>query len=231
MTTRIALIQTSYRSMDSMMLQYQNPQDNLVDSLTMNGMGIPNINNNNNNNNNSNNANNNNFLNGASPQVMFDDSVARDARKILNYKKSFHDDAVFYPDENTITHHQLNGFDSFRNVTNNNIATHANLLNNILMNKQFQMDNNKSNGQENNKNNSNSNNLLSILANKSLERQQFQFQQQQQQPRRINSSSGNNNNSHNTNNNITANNNNNNNNTNNVYSNYRSQQGDPYLMN
>ncbi|CAL9738016.1 hypothetical protein MOSE0_N01222 [Monosporozyma servazzii] len=208
--------------MDSMMLQYQNPQDKLVDSIAMNSIGILNANENNHNNNNNNN--NSNFLNGPSPQVMLDNTIARDARKILNYKKSFHDDAMFYPDP-SINMHQMNGFAANNNNNNNNIPNHANLLNNILMNKQLQM----SQGIErnNDSNSTNSNKLLSILANKSLERQQFQFQQQHQQSRRVNSNSGNNNNnSHNNNshNNITSNNNN-------IYSNYRSQQGDPYLMN
>lgn len=207
--------------MDSMMLQYQNPQEKLVDPLAMNTIGLLNANDNNHNNHN----NNSNFLNGPSPQVMLDNTIARDARKILNYKKSFYDDAMFYPDACT-SMHQMNGFAASSinnsNNTNNNMQNHANLLNNILMNKQLQMS--QSVERNNDNNGTNSNKLLSILANKSLERQQFQFQQQHQhqQSRRVNSNSGNhNNNSHN---NITSNNNN-------VYSNYRSQQGDPYLMN
>lgn len=51
---------------------------------------------------------------------LYDDSIARDARKILNYRKSFLDDAIFYPDgddKSTNVNHN-DPFNTFRNLSN-----------------------------------------------------------------------------------------------------------------
>lgn len=121
----------------------------------------------------------------------FEDPVSMRARLKLDYMKSFQDDSHFYPE-----------FPNYQNVSTNQYGSHLpmNNFNNIQL--QHQQQNMFGNEQQNNifnrsttpNNNANylnqkqynqklsdRENLLSLLAQKSLEKQQFQQQQQQQQ--------------------------------------------------
>ncbi|KAG0668675.1 acid phosphatase det1 [Maudiozyma exigua] len=123
----------------------------------------------------------------------FEDPVTMRARLKLDYMKSFQDDSHFYPE-----------FPSYQNVTKNQYSSHLpmNNFNNIQLQQQQQQQTMFANEQQNNifnrsttpTNNANylnqkqygqklsdRENLLSLLAQKSLEKQQFQHQQQQQQ--------------------------------------------------
>lgn len=121
----------------------------------------------------------------------FEDPVSMRARLKLDYMKSFQDDSHFYPE-----------FPNYQNVTTNQYGSHLpmNNFNNIQLQQQQQQQTMFANEQQNNifnrsttpTNNANylnqkqysqklsdRENLLSLLAQKSLEKQQFQHQQQQ----------------------------------------------------
>ncbi|CCF57772.1 hypothetical protein KAFR_0D01260 [Kazachstania africana CBS 2517] len=154
-------------------------------------------------------------MNFAQPQV-FDDTVSRNIRMRLDYKKSFQDDPEFYPEftnypsfpvvpdnmmnilygnnandsinniplQNGLNHTASMDLDSFGSsnmnpvfksntsapITSNNVINSINNITNILFNKQQQ----QQQQQQNSKHIDSHKDLLSLLAHKNMEKQNFQ---------------------------------------------------------